>query len=175
MTRPVALAALVLLAPAGPTGAADGPMLVKEVTVEAAPEAVWNAWTTAEGLRFVSSESRVELKIGGAYEWFLDGPADDRGRRGSEGSRILAFLPGKMLAFAWTFPPDIPSLRAAGETTQVVVLFDDQADGAVRVRLHVLGWQDGEEWRRGRDYFDRAWGYVLEHLRQRFAVASTGL
>ena len=46
---------------------------------------------------------------------------DEQGRRGSEGSKVLAWLPEKMIAFSWTFPPDVPELRYAGEMTQVVV------------------------------------------------------
>lgn len=140
-------------------------MLEKEVTISADIAEVWRCWTTAEGLSFVSAKSRVGLQVGGPYEWFLDLDADEQGRRGSEGSRILAFLPEKMLAFAWTFPPDVPELRYAGETTQVVVLLDDAGDGLTRVRLYVHGWRDGEPWERGWKYFDNAWGYVLAALK----------
>ena len=47
-------------------------VLSKEILVEAPIEEVWHAWTTAEGLRFVSAKSNVDLEIGGRYEWFLD-------------------------------------------------------------------------------------------------------
>jgi len=140
-------------------------MIEKEVTVSASVAEVWRCWTTEEGLSFVSAKSRVGLRIGGPYEWFLDLDPDDQGRRGSEGSQVLAFLPEKMLAFAWTFPPDVPELRYAGATTQVVVLLDDAGDGRTRVRLFVHGWQDGEPWERGRKYFDSAWSYVLTAMK----------
>jgi hypothetical protein len=69
-----------------------------------------------------------------------------------------------MIAFSWTFPRDVPELRYAGEMTQVVVLFDEQDDGQVRVCLFKHGWQDGEAWDRGWEYCDRAWDLVLERL-----------
>lgn len=147
----------------------NGMILRKEVVVAADLDAVWEAWTTNEGLRFVSEASNVELRIGAPYEWFLDLPADENGLRGGEGARVLAFLPREMLAFTWTFPPATPGLRAARATTQVVVLFDETESG-VRVRLSQHGWQDGEEWQRGYEYFDQAWGFVLERLRERFAT-----
>lgn len=140
-------------------------ILRKEITVRAPVSAVWNAWTTNEGLTFVSAKSNVDVRLGGPYEWFLDLPADGQGRRGGEGSRVLAFVPEEMIAFSWTFPPSIPELRDAGEKTQVVVRFDEVGEREVRVELVALGWQEGEPWERGFEYFDQAWGYVLEQLR----------
>jgi uncharacterized protein YndB with AHSA1/START domain len=144
----------------------EGPVLRKEISVHAPLTDVWRAWTTAEGLRFASRRSNVRLEVGGPYEWFLDGPADADGVRGSEGSRVLAFLPQEMLAFDWTFPPDTPTLRREGAKTQVVVLFEDLGGEGIRVRLAQHGWQEGEEWERGFAYFDEAWGYVLEGLKR---------
>lgn len=146
--------------------AATMPILHKEISVRAPLDEVWSAWTTAEGLAFVSSKSHVELRVGGAYDWFLDGEPDDYGVHGSEGSHVLAFLPREMLAFSWTFPPDIPELRYADKRTQVVVLFDEDSKGHVNIKLQALGWQDGETWQRGWEYFDKAWGAVLTDLKQ---------
>lgn len=147
---------------------AETPALEKEASVKAPLADVWHAWTTAGGLAFISEKSNVELRIGGPYEWFLDLEPDARGKRGGEGSQILAFLPLKMLAFSWTFPPSIPELRDADERTQVVVLFDECDDGVVQVRLYAHGWQDGEPWQRGRAYFDKAWGAVLGAMKKHF-------
>jgi uncharacterized protein YndB with AHSA1/START domain len=141
-------------------------ILEKEISVRAPLEKVWHAWTTEAGLRFISGKSNIELRIDGPYEWFMDSETDDRGMPGSQGSHVLAFLPEKMLAFSWTFPPDIPELRFADERTQVVVLFEEDGDGLVHVRLYEHGWQEGEPWRRGWEYFDKAWGVVLTAMKQ---------
>ncbi len=45
-------------------------VLKKEVLIKAPLDEVWNAWTTVEGLRFVSPKSNVELRVDGPYEWF---------------------------------------------------------------------------------------------------------
>ena len=37
-----------------------------------------------------------------------------------------------------------------------------------RVTLTHTGWGDGGEWDKAYDYFDRAWGTVLENLQRRF-------
>lgn len=147
-------------------------MLIKEVTVRAPIGDVWHAWTTEEGLKFISEESKVELRRGGPYEWFLNGPADENGKRGGEGAQILAYLPKEMIAFSWTFPPDVPELRNANQTTQVVVKFNDQGDGTVHVRLTAHEWQDGEAWDAGFRYFDQAWAYVLASLKKHLETES---
>jgi len=144
---------------------AEMPTLKKEVCIRAPIEAVWNAWTTADGLAFISSKSNIDLRISGPYEWFLDGEPDEFGKRGGEGSHVLAYLPEKMIAFSWTFPPAVPELRNADERTQVIVLLDDLEEH-VHVRLYAHGWQEGEPWQRGWDYFDRAWRYVLDAMKQ---------
>lgn len=142
-------------------------ILRKEIVIEAPRAEVWNAWTTEDGVRFVSAKSRIELRVGGAYEWFLDGPVEEDGRRGAEGSRVLAFLPQEMLAFEWTFPPAVMELRKADARTQVVILFEELDGHRTRVRLHALGWESGPAWDHAYNYFDRAWSMVLDLLKER--------
>ena len=147
--------------------------LHKEVIVQAPLRDVWNAWTTNEGLRFISQESNVELRLGGPYEWFLELPPDEHGSRGGEGARVLAFLPREMLAFTWRFPPVVPELRLTGAETQVVVRFTDRGDGTVLVRLDAIGWQEGEAWESGYEYFDQAWAIVLERLKHELELRTS--
>lgn len=94
-------------------------VIKKEATVKAPLRAVWKAWTTDEGVRtFFAPDSNVELKIGGLYEiFFLPDAAE--GDKGSDGMRVLSFLPEKMLSFEWNNPPSLPEVR--GEKTWVVV------------------------------------------------------
>ena len=145
-------------------------ILRKEITIDAALADVWRAWTTERGLAPVAGNCRVELRIGGPYEWFLMGEPDEFGLRGSEGSQVLAFLPHEVLAFDWTFPPSIPTLRGAGAKTQVVVQFEELEAGpgadTVRIRFAQHGWQEGEDWDQGYAYFDQAWTWVLESMKK---------
>lgn len=147
-------------------GDSEMKVLSQEIWVDAPIETVWHAWTTEEGLSFVSAKSNVRLEIGGPYEWFLDLEPDEHGRRGGEGAMVQAFLPPEMLAFSWTFPPSIPSLRNAEARTQVVVRFRE-VDGGTHVDLGQLGWQAGEDWDRGYEYFSRGWESVLKRLKAR--------
>ncbi len=151
-----------------------GRLLHKEVTVGAPIEEVWYAWTTEDGLKFISQQSNVRLEVGGPYEWFLDLEPDKQGKRGGEGAVIHAFLPPEMLAFSWTFPPSLPSLRSSGATTQVVVRFRE-IEGGTHVDFRQFGWQEGEDWERGFDYFDEAWDYVLSRLKEHLEAGAGSL
>ena len=157
------LLAVSLSAQALPDG--EERILRKEILIRAPLNAVWHAWTTEEGLSSVSQKSNVELKVGGPFELFLQLDPDERGRRGAEGSKILAFLPQEMLAFDWTFPPSIPSLRYSGKKTQVIIRLEDLGSGEIRVRLAQTTWGQGEDWDAGYAYFDKGWEVVLERLK----------
>jgi hypothetical protein len=61
-------------------------VLHKEISIRAPLSTLWDMWTTADGLRFVSESSRVTLEPGGDYAWFLDLEPDDRGNREARGA-----------------------------------------------------------------------------------------
>ena len=144
--------------------------IVKETTVAGDRAEVWTAWTTTEGVTsFSAPQAWIDLRVGGAYEWYfmLDAPP---GGRGAEGCRVLAYLPERMLAFSWNAPPQIPALRALGPCSQVVVELSDADGGGTHVRLthHDLG--EGPDWDAYFDYFDGAWGMVVKGLEERFGT-----
>jgi uncharacterized protein YndB with AHSA1/START domain/uncharacterized protein YciI len=159
---------------AGHQVAPTGRALEKMVLVQAPVEEVWRVWTTVEGVTstFVS-EAKIELRVGGPYEWYFltDAPA---GSRGGEGCKVLSFLPMRMLSFSWNAPPSIPKLREAGAKTHVVLEFEKLEGGRTRVKFAQLGFGSGAEWDEYYAYFDRAWGSVLENLAKKFASSAMG-
>jgi uncharacterized protein YndB with AHSA1/START domain len=151
---------------------ADARVLHKEITVPASLDEVWRAWTTAEGMaEWWVQDARIECAVLGTYELMLI-PDAPEGERGSEGCRVLGYLPRAMFCFEWSFPPSIPALRSTGAKTQVVLRFDEPSPGAVRVRLDQLGWQEGPDWDKGYAYFDPAWTWVLKQLQAHFEQRS---
>lgn len=142
-------------------------LLEKEVMVEGSRARVWKAWTTSDGLKsFFSDANRVELRIGGPFEiYFSKDPPP--GQRGSEDCKILSFLPERMLSFEWNAPPQLGAMR--DKRTHVVLTFEQVGQWRTRVTLSQLGWGEGEAWNGVYEYFDKAWGHVLEALRKRFA------
>jgi uncharacterized protein YndB with AHSA1/START domain len=145
-----------------------------QIDVPATIDRVWAAWTTSEGARsFFAPRARIDTRLLGPYELlFSDDEEAQPGEQGSEGCRVLSFLPGRMISFEWNAPPEFGELRV--QHTFVVVELepvsgDETAtEPLTRVRLSHLGYGKGAEWERLRDYFERAWWIVLSRLHERF-------
>ena len=158
----------------GSFGAAEGDvssrMIRKTVEVSAEPAAVFAAWTRAESLRaWLVPDARVELRIGGPFELLFDMDQPE-GLRGSEGCRVLAWVPDRLLAFTWNAPPHFPEIR--GLHTWVVVELS-ATEAGTRMHITHLGWPDsgfvdGSRWPEVFAYFERAWGMVTGALKQHF-------
>ena len=150
----------------------SGRVVRKEVQVNAPVEKVWNVWTTSDGaVKFFAPKARIELRIGGAYELYFDLEAL-KGLQGSEGCRVLSFLPMEMLSFEWNAPPEFPRVRKEQmkKHAWVIVQFCPVAKEQTRVRLTHLGWREGEEWEKVFQYFLRAWDIVLGRLEHTFST-----
>ena len=143
-------------------------VIQKEVILPASLAEVWDAWTTVPGVTtFFAPKAKVELTIGGAYEMYFD-PDAPPGSQGSEGCKVLSYLPQQMLSFDWSAPPHLPNVRK--ERTWVVILLEELDERRVKVKLTHLGWRGGEEWDEAFRYFLRAWGTVLGRLEHRFSA-----
>ncbi|MBN1355452.1 SRPBCC domain-containing protein [bacterium] len=139
--------------------------IVKECIVRAPRTDVWRAFTTSEGaMRFFAPAARIELRLDGSYEIYMDMHARP-GYRGSEGCRVLSFLDGEMLSFTWNAPPAFPEIRT--ERTYVVIQFSDAENRWTHVKLTHAGWRSGGDWPKVHAYFDRAWEIVLHNLREK--------
>lgn len=142
---------------------------IDKQTVVGAPVAdVWDAWTTSDGARtFFGEDARIALELGGPYEILFD-LSEPAGSQGSEGMRVLSFLPGEMVSFEWNAPPVFPDARTGPRTFVVVQI---AAEGAgTRVRVRHLGWERLADPDPVFAYFDRAWDFVLCWLEHRYTV-----
>ncbi len=156
-----------------PLAAADGALAPAQidvsVTVPIDPHAAWSKWMSAGALQtWLPVPCTIEARIGGAWELYF---RDDHppGSRGSEGVRVLSYLPGRMLAMTWNAPPEQPETRA--RHTWVVLLFT-AVEGGTRVDLHHTGWPpegwgpdgapvEGGPWAETFAYFSAAWPRLL--------------
>jgi uncharacterized protein YndB with AHSA1/START domain len=97
----------------------------------APPEKLWQALTSPEDLtRWAAKRVRVELRIGGVYEFYFR-PENPPGRRGMEGTKIVSFVPGKMLSYS-------------GGTDSWNVWLIEPAGDQQLLHLYVMG--SGSEW-----------------------------
>jgi uncharacterized protein YndB with AHSA1/START domain len=139
----------------------------REVVVAANVDAVWQAWTTSEGIRtFFAPDAHVELRVDGPFEIFIN-PYAAPGLKGADGMRIIGFQPKRMLSFTWNAPPHLPEARQ--QRSVVIVRFTPQGESETRVSLHHTGWGDGGEWDKAFEYFSGTWPIVLANLQKRFA------
>ncbi len=136
-----------------------------EVIVNAPLQAVWQAWSTNEGVRsFMAPKANIDLRIGGAYEIFFN-PADDR--MSTKGMKVLAYIPGEMLAFEWCLPKDeFPQFKDS--RGWVVVQLSPIGASQTRVRVTHLGWGQGAEWDRAYAHMERGWTELTQRLAARF-------
>ncbi|QTN23133.1 SRPBCC domain-containing protein [Rhizobacter sp. AJA081-3] len=140
--------------------------LNKEAIVPAPVEAVWQAWTTRDGIvSFFAPDAEIEPRVGGAFHVHMD-PLAQPGMKGADEMRFMALQPPSMLSFDWNAPPHLAQVRQ--QRTFVVVRFKDIDGKSTKVTLHHTGWGDGGEWDQTYAYFDRAWGNVLGNLKKRF-------
>ena len=143
----------------------DNRIIQKEVIVNAEIEKVWSDFTTNGGIQsFLSKGSNIELKISGLYEIYFDMNAPE-GLRGSEDCHILSFIPNKMLSFEWNAPPQFSNERLM--RTQVIIFFEELQDNQVKLSLYNHGYGVDGNWKEVFDYFDNAWGYVLDAYRKK--------
>ncbi len=137
----------------------------KSIVLNIDVDSVWSKWTTHEGLlTFFGNDNKIELIPGGAFEiyFLMDNPY---GLRGSEGCKVLSYLPKRMLSFSWNAPPQYVDSRDSDYKTWVVIELLQLSDDDTKVVLTHLGWPQGDEWNNVYEYFDSAWERVLGELK----------
>ena len=145
-----------------------------ETTVAAPVADVWRCWSSSEGAQtFFAPKCDIQPQPGGPFEiWF--NPTGKPGERGAEDLHVLSSLPGEMISFEWSAPPQFAHARPLH--TWVVVTFTPIDDQHTRVRLVHLGFDEmkakhpdhADEWDKVCKYFGKAWPYVLGNLKRRF-------
>ena len=131
------------------------------MVIDAPVHAVWNAWTTKDGIvSFFGADARIDLRPGGKYEILFGNDI------GCNGCSVMAVQPERMLAFTWNSPPHLAEVRP--HFTHVVLRFEPITEKSTRFTLHQDGWGDGGEWDKSFEYFSGAWPRVLDRLKERF-------
>ena len=131
-----------------------------EVSVPASIDAVWQAFSTSEGLStWLTPGAVVDLRNGG--EWTAHFPGGKTG-----GGTILSFVPKREMVMSAMAPEWFPTVRA--ERTTATFRFLPLGPGSTMVQLEQTGWKEGPEWEKAYDYLATGNAQLLETLRRRF-------
>lgn len=143
------------------------PTLRFQLDLDAPIQAVWDAWTTEEGLiSFFASAVNLDLRPGGPYEIFFF-PENPPGQRGADEMIVLAFQAPTFLAFTWNAPGNLPEVRP--HRTHVTIRLQALSASQTRLEFKEDGFGVGGQWDQRFEYFIGAWGEViLPRLAYRF-------
>jgi uncharacterized protein YndB with AHSA1/START domain len=148
-------------------------VLVHELAVPASVAAVWQAFTTSEGLMtWAVPFASVDFRVGGVWESSYDAgakPGADENIR----TRYLSFVPGRMIAMqAVGAPPGFPHPEVLPDLFSVVEFEPVGADTTL-VRMYGVGYRDTPEHTAVRRMFRDANAWTLRMLHRRFTVGPT--
>jgi len=130
------------------------------VRVPGTRDAVWQAFTTTEGLNsWLWKDCAVDLRKGGS--WIVNFPGGKTG-----GGTIEKFKRGSEIRMHAMAPEQFPTVRSVGTTA--VFQFQAVGDTATIVRLVQTGWQKGEEWDNAYAYLAKGNAQLLAQLQRRF-------
>lgn len=133
--------------------------LVIQVDIPAPLHAVWQAFTTSDGLStWLTPNAVVDLRPGG--EWTAHFPGGSTG-----GGTILSFTPEREVVISAMAPDKFPHVRA--ERTKAVFQFESRGDRTI-VRLTQSGWKSGAEWTGAYEYLVAGNAQLLATLHHRF-------
>jgi uncharacterized protein YndB with AHSA1/START domain len=136
-----------------------------ELIVEAVAGDVWQAWTQADKVvKWFAPEAHIEPERGGAYELFWD--PDDHDSMSTKGCEITAFEPPRLLEFTWKGPDQFRDLMNQPEPLTRVEASLRERCKKTRITVVHGGWGDGEEWAEARAWHVKAWGMVIQSLKE---------
>ena len=144
----------------------DHGRVVYEAEIDAEIEAVWQAFTTSEGLRsWMAPLVDIDLAVGGKMRANYD-PKGELGDPSTIENTILAYDPLHMLSLKATgFPEGFPFEEAA-KTTWSVFYFTETAGSRTKVTVVGLGYTDDEKSQQMRSFFAVANKHSFEKLHE---------
>lgn len=148
-------------------------VLVHELAVPASRDAVWEAFTTSEGLMtWAVPFARVDFRLGGIWESSYDAQAKP-GAEGNIRTRYLSYVPGRMFAMqALAAPPGFPHPEVLPDLFSVVEFEPVGADTTL-VRMYGVGYRDTPAHTAVRRMFRDANAWTLRMLHRRFTEGPT--
>ena len=142
--------------------------VVTEGIVNAPIEEVWKSFSTKEGIEsWMVAKTDFELRVGATWRtsYNKDSNLNDDG---SIHHIILAYDPGRMLAFRTVKTPgNFPFPNAIAKTWNVIY-FEPAGAGHTKVTTHMLGFEDNDESQKMRTFFEAGNRTTMDNLIRRF-------
>jgi uncharacterized protein YndB with AHSA1/START domain len=133
-----------------------GPLepVVTEAVINGPVDAVWAAFTTKQGIeKWMVAKTEIDLSIGGLWRTSHSKDSDLNDDR-SIHHTVLAMDPERMLAFRTIKPPkDFP--YPAITRTWTVAYFESAGPNKTRVVARMIGFEDNDQGRAMRAFFER--------------------
>jgi uncharacterized protein YndB with AHSA1/START domain len=142
--------------------------VVTEGIVNAPIEEVWKALTTKQGIEsWMVAKTEFELRVGATWRtsYSKDSNLNDDA---SIHHTILAYDPGRMLAFRTIKAPRTFPFPNAISKTWTVVYFEPAGTGHTKVTTHMLGFEDNEESQKMRAFFETGNKTTMDSLVKKF-------
>jgi uncharacterized protein YndB with AHSA1/START domain len=140
-----------------------------EGVVNAPVAAVWNAWTTTEGLKaWIAPHVDIDLRLDGLMRSHYD-PKGTLGDANTIENRVLAYEPERMLSIRVAKAPESFPFRARVGEMWTVLYFQPTADGKTLLRIVGLGFGSDEESRQMKEFFRQGNAFTLSQVQKRFA------
>jgi uncharacterized protein YndB with AHSA1/START domain len=161
MMRKTLLTTVAMLLMARVSVCAPADPLVSEAVLNAPVEAVWKAWTTKAGLEaWLVGKTQIDLKVGGIWLTNYNKESDLKDDSTIE-QTILAFDPGRMLAFRTSkAPANFPHPKIT--QTWTVLYFESAGSGKTRLTARMFGFDEDEQSQRMRAFFERGNRFELD-------------
>jgi uncharacterized protein YndB with AHSA1/START domain len=142
--------------------------ITTEGTVNAPIDEVWRAWTTKDGIEsWMVAKTEIDLRVGAIWKTSYSKESnlnDDA----SIHHEILAYDPGRMLAFRTVKPPKGFPFAAALSKTWNVVYFEPLDASHTRITARMFGYEQDGESQQMRAFFEKGNKFTMDTFLKKF-------
>ncbi|MBY9009104.1 MAG: SRPBCC domain-containing protein [Candidatus Lokiarchaeota archaeon] len=122
---------------------------------------------------WLPEKAEVEPKVGGKYELFW--APENREINSTIGCKVTSIEKDRFVSFEWKGPEQFQNfMNFTDPLTHVIVVFSSSRadESKTTVNLFHTGWRNDPEWKKARDYFEKAWFGALNGLKEKLGNLS---
>jgi uncharacterized protein YndB with AHSA1/START domain len=158
---------------APPAPALNTAPIVHEIELDVPPTTIWDVFATAEGWKkWGVAQVEIDFRVGGLVKTHYN-PKGVIGDEGTIHNQIIAFEPGRMVAWRIAKPPKGLPYQNAWKDVWSVATFWDTGRGTTTLRLAMCGYTADEESQKMRAFFDQGNAWSLQKLKQNLEAPAT--